>query len=241
METWGELFWDAWIRLRLSCRRLYRTYWPPQFKAWQVCTVTGIVSIILTLVVLNLPSGKTELQAKNGEPVSVGKNKKPTKGATKAHLTASTADPFAEVETTNPATELIDESTPPAQVEPLESPIRISKSKRLPREEVALNDEPALDITDSTEAKLTPPLDEPRESTIAPLVTEAATAADEPFVEPAAQAPVNSRSVPEAESSLSDVEQPVIEPALKITEKIPASEPQDRDPNHYLRGHHEDH
>ncbi|MES2792385.1 MAG: hypothetical protein V4719_22400, partial [Planctomycetota bacterium] len=97
METWGELFWDAWIRLRLWFRSLYRTYWPPQFKAWQICTVTGIVSIILTLVALNYQPGSKKLLAEHQNEAAPKKT-----AVKKSKLTAKTVvpkeDPFGNLD-----------------------------------------------------------------------------------------------------------------------------------------------
>ena len=95
METWGELFWDAWIRLRLWCRSLYRTYWPTQIKAWQICTATGIVSVILTLLALNFQTApaKTAVVAATGKPVN------PSVALVSKKLEA-TKDPFADPELT---------------------------------------------------------------------------------------------------------------------------------------------
>jgi uncharacterized repeat protein (TIGR01451 family) len=67
METWGELFWDAWIRFRLWCRTLRRMYWPPRIEAWQVCTVTGVAAIVLTVLSLRNQQGSTALA---GQPAS---------------------------------------------------------------------------------------------------------------------------------------------------------------------------
>jgi uncharacterized repeat protein (TIGR01451 family) len=67
METWGELFWDAWIRFRLWCRSLRRMYWPPRIEAWQVCTVTGVAAIVLTVLSLRNQSGSAALA---GQPAS---------------------------------------------------------------------------------------------------------------------------------------------------------------------------
>lgn len=61
METWGELFWDAWIRFRLWCRSLRRMYWPPRIEAWQVCTVTGVAAIVMTILSLRSPDSATAL------------------------------------------------------------------------------------------------------------------------------------------------------------------------------------
>jgi len=74
METWGELFWDAWIRFRLWCRSLVRNCWPPRIEAWQVCTVTGVAAIVLTLLSLRQTPGKAavtnQFDAETGLPQS---------------------------------------------------------------------------------------------------------------------------------------------------------------------------
>lgn len=242
METWGELFWDAWIRLRLACRRLSRTYWPPRFKAWQVCTATGIVSIILTLVVLNLPSGKTDLQAKTDDQPAAGKAKKPVKAGTKASLAVATDDPFADADLKSFSDDRVqDDMAPPSQGETLESDVEpVARTKR--RTEVALNEnavnhgaDPALgdEVVDDA-----PQQTAPEELVETPAVEAAAEEAapantlDQPLTETeAAPAAAGTAFPAEAES-----------PADTATAKpVPEPAAEGRDPVNYGRfGHHED-
>lgn len=154
METWGELFWDAWIRLRLACRSLYRTYWPPRFKTWQICTVTGLVSVVLTLFALNYqtaPKVKADTQVADAKVISAEQKK-----AAKKTPPAVVEDPFADVglaaETPPaPEQELVAEQPPaPAQTEiPAEEPpdpgfevagARKRKKTSPPGDEVAVNE-----------------------------------------------------------------------------------------------------
>lgn len=71
METWGELFWDAWIRFRLWCRSLWRTCWPPRIEAWQVCTVTGVAAIVLTLLSIRTPRPAAGVAAVDGKSANL--------------------------------------------------------------------------------------------------------------------------------------------------------------------------
>ncbi len=109
METWGELFWDAWIRLRLWCRSLTRTYWPPHIKAWQICTATGILSVVLTLIALRYQPGAAAGKADSvaGKPVS-------PKVALASKKLAESSDPFADPQLNGespPGQELVDDKS----------------------------------------------------------------------------------------------------------------------------------
>lgn len=113
METWGELFWDAWIRLRLWCRSLYRTYWPRQIKAWQICTATGIVSVILTLVALKYQTPPAKTLAEDQTEGAATKLASPKLAQAKGKLAAE-KDPFADEDlaaNAPPAQPLTDDQT----------------------------------------------------------------------------------------------------------------------------------
>lgn len=238
METWGELFWDAWIRLRLACRRFYRTYWPPHFKAWQVCTVTGVISIILTLVVLNLPSSKTDLQAKTDDAAG-SDSEKPTKAASKAGLAAVSSDPFAETDSTESASVAVDEGTvPPPQGETLESEFAEPITNKPGRTEVAAADFPPAEATDQGLPLIDasgdqPVLEAPPEGAIeAPLSAAempekaaASIATDEPTL-----------TTPETEAELpAENPQATVGSDSGTDEQPPALELPARDPGHYGR------
>lgn len=244
METWGELFWDAWIRLRLACRRLYRTYWPPHFKTWQVCTATGIVSIILTLVVLNLPSGKSDLQAKNEEPAGT-ENQQPTTGTSKAGSLATSSDPFAEPDLTEASSTAADEGlVPPAQAEPLDSEFAEPLVTKPRRTEVAAVDFPATEAPNQALAFDDAGADQP--TLAAPLegdtqaampATDLVAEGDDPVVatEPTASEPEAQTEMPAELTLPAETEQPSVASEPDTAAQPPVLELPDRDPDHYGR------
>ncbi len=241
METWGELFWDAWIRLRLWCRSLYRTYWPPHIKAWQVCTVTGIVSVLLTLVALNYQPAAAKSTGKDQDVADAGKPANPKIAAAAVKLSAE-KDPFAEVEvaaTTPPLQDPAEDKTlagvddlspdgvtvtdhPDPGFEPIGA--RKFKKNQPAGEEVAAADTTTPDL--STELT-TPPTEEmvpeatPETAlTLPPDVPEATPAAEprldtpasELFEEPAVTGAPGT-AAPVAQPFSEPVEEPVAEPA----------------------------
>ena len=253
METWGELFWDAWIRLRLWCRSLYRTYWPPQIKAWQVCTVTGIVSVILTLVALSYqPSAKTLAEGKPGK--ATGKPVNPKVALESGKLAAQT-DPFADL----PVQELgddkmlagVDDISPDGATvvehpDPGFEPIggRRHKKSQPAGEEIAATDigeaQPTTDLTPlpateqtapeaAEETPLTLPPDVPETM---PAEPQAETPAPDLFQDPVVtEAPVT-EAVP-AESITEPVSEPVADAPEPVTHaplmtKIKSSSPYSR-------------
>lgn len=275
METWGELFWDAWIRLRLACRRLYRTYWPPQFKAWQIYTVTGVASIVLTVLVLrNMPqtaaAGNTQAKA-NTKKTS---QKKSTLAKAKSEVkvpATDEADPFADAQLASNSNDVLVDAVAslPSQPESLETP----SDQPLAQQTVPDQDSTTLDATteagsvasgkvaaktvsdDTGEADFggnvasrRVPVDDPANdsqdfqpaASEQPAADEQTAAAEQPAAAEANEP--TGTDLPAADNTTFDNAgsgETASEPAAKAAG--PALVVPKRDPDHYLRGTHEDH
>ncbi|MDB5388103.1 MAG: hypothetical protein JWM11_3749, partial [Planctomycetaceae bacterium] len=108
METWGELFWDAWIRFRLWCRSVRRLYWPPRIEAWQVCTVTGVAAIVLTVLSLRNQIGSS---AHAGQPIA---DKTPNQAPSKQLSSKKSQSKLASTPAVEPyeMAQIVDGATP---------------------------------------------------------------------------------------------------------------------------------
>lgn len=244
METWGELFWDAWIRLRLACRRLYRTYWPPHLKTWQVCTATGVVSIILTLVVLNLPSSKSDLQAKNDEPASTAS--KPSKtSAAQAAAAIAESDPFAEPDLTESSSETANEDgAAPFQPESLDSDYAEPIVNGPRRTEVAAADFAATEAPDqglpSSESGtdrpvLSAPADDDTQPAMSAADVDSVGSELEVGTEPAASETESDIEMPAELTLPPETDEPPVAAEPVTAAQPPVLELPDRDPGHYGR------
>ncbi|MDB5335598.1 MAG: omcB 1 [Planctomycetaceae bacterium] len=268
METWGELFWDAWIRLRLWCRSLYRTYWPPHIKAWQVCTVTGIVSVLLTLVALNYQPAAAKSLGKDQAVAEAGKPVNPKVAAATAKLAAA-KDPFADeslTATTPPLQDPVEDKTlasvddlSPDGVAVTEHPdpgfeaigARKFRKNQPAGEEIAAADGTApqlsTDLTPPAKEEMVPEAAPESALTLPPDVPETTPAADL-FEEPAVTGAPGT-APPLNQPVTEPVDEPVGEPAETIAAAKGLPEPVKHEPlvtrirskSHYSRlGHHED-
>jgi uncharacterized repeat protein (TIGR01451 family) len=109
MESWGELFWDAWIRFRLWCRSLSRACWPPRIEAWQVCTVTGVAAIVLTVLSLR---NQANSAAKTGQSQETTTTKtEPLYKKSKELAGTPAVDPYLEAQAVEEVV-VVEEATP---------------------------------------------------------------------------------------------------------------------------------
>ena len=200
METWGDLFWRAYVRTRISWRNWKRENWPPTVSSWQFFTATGIVSIVLTIWLLpkaiqsTKPAADTQITAADPMPANRAIDRETedpfaTESAPAGNLRLATRDTGADL------------AGPPAQVPeptPDQYPVDPSSDPEFGIRDdaaavgfdpttVAMTEEPdpftAPRVTPRTSPRVTVPVDTPVEDSYTEPTAEVAT--DALPVEPA--------------------------------------------------------